>query len=142
MLHSKTLKQRICKIYEDHQCIFENLLERGNSHTTHERNIQKLGIDMFKVNSRLSVKLVKNFIMWKIITILNINQRKLKVDHVNTEKYGNRSVSHFGPKIRNCVLQETKNVTSLAAFKTKTGRWIPICSCRIFRIYIHRAGFI
>ena len=100
--------EHLSKEYEDHQCIFENLLERGNSLTTHKRNIQKLGIDMFKVNSGLSVKLVKNVIMWKIITILNINQRKLKFDHVNTEKYGNRSVSHFGPKIRNCVLQKQK----------------------------------
>ena len=65
---------------------------------------------MFKVNSALSVQLVKIFIMRKIIIILDINQRNLRVDRVNIEKYGKRSVS---------VPQEMKNVTTLAALKTK-----------------------
>ena len=68
--------------------------------------------------------------------------KKFKVDHVETETYGKQSISYFGPKIWNSIPQEIKNVTTLAAFKTKIKHWKPICSCRICRIYIQRVGFI
>ena len=47
MFHSKKLNRRINKIHErvlrivynDHQCTLEELLERDNSFTIHERNL-------------------------------------------------------------------------------------------------------
>ena len=72
MFHSKKLNHEINKIHEhalrtaynDHQCTFEELLERGNSFTIHERNLQKLAVEMFKVNNGLSVQLIsENFII-------------------------------------------------------------------------------
>ena len=65
MFHSKKLNNRINKIhdcalrivYNEHQWTFEEL-ERDNSFTIHERNLQKLAIEMSKVNNGLSVKLV------------------------------------------------------------------------------------
>ena len=42
---------------------FEELLERDNSFTIHERNLQKLAIEMFKVDNGLSVQ------AWKYNTI-------------------------------------------------------------------------
>ena len=46
----------------DHQCTFEEVLERGNSFTIYERALQKLAIEMIKVNNGLSVQLVsENF---------------------------------------------------------------------------------
>ena len=61
MFHSRKLNHRINKIHEralrivynDHQCTFEELLERDNSFMIHERNIQKLAIEMLKVNNGL-----------------------------------------------------------------------------------------
>ena len=34
-------------VYNAHQCTFEKLLERDNSFAIHERNLQKLAIEMF-----------------------------------------------------------------------------------------------
>ena len=49
-------------IYNDHLCAFEELFERDDPFTIHERNLQKLAIEMFKVNNGLSVQLVsENF---------------------------------------------------------------------------------
>ena len=99
MFHSRKLNHRINKIHEralrivynDHQCTFEELLERDNSFMIHKRNLQKLAIEMFKVNNGLLVQLVKIFILYRIIIILNINQEKnlrlivLKLKHmINT----------------------------------------------------------
>ena len=67
MFHSRKLRHKINKIHEhtlrtvynDHQCTFEELFERENSFTIHEKN---LAIEMFKVNNELSVQLVsENF---------------------------------------------------------------------------------
>ena len=66
MFHSRKLNRRINKIhkyalkivYNDHHCTFEELLERNNSFTIHKRNLQKLAIQMFKLNNGLLVLLV------------------------------------------------------------------------------------
>ena len=152
MFHSRTLNHRINKIHEralrilynDHQCTFEELLERDSSFTIHERNLQRLAIEMFKVIKGLSVQLVsKDF----HFTENHYNFRhqsgtKFKIDHVETKTYGKQSIPYFGPKIWNSITQDIKNVTTLASFKTKIKYWKPICSCRICRIYIQRVGFI
>ena len=152
MFHSRKLNHRINKIHEralrivynDHQCTFEELLERDNSFTIHERNIQKLAIEMFKVNNGLSVQLVReNFhFVENHYNFRHQSGKKLKVNHVETETYGKQSISYFGPKIWNSIPQEIKNVTNLATFKTKIKHWKPICSCRICKIYVQRVGFI
>ena len=85
MFHSRKLNHRTNKIrkrtlrivWDDHQCTFEELLGRDSSFTIHERNLQKLAIEMFKVNNWLSVRLVsENFILQRIIIILDIKQEQ------------------------------------------------------------------
>ena len=138
MFHSRKRSHRINKIHEralrivhnDHQCTFEDLLERDNSLPIHERNLQKLAIEMFKLNNGLLVQLVSE----KFHFAENHYQTgaKFKVDHVKTKTYGKQSISYLGPKIWNSIPQEIpqeiKNLTTLAAFKTKIKRWKPICS--------------
>ena len=55
-------KRALRIVYNDHHCTFQELLERDNSFTIHERNLQKLPIEMFQVNNGLSVQLIsENF---------------------------------------------------------------------------------
>ena len=152
MFRSRKLNHKINKIHEfalrivhnDHQWTFEELLERDNSFTIHERNLQNLDIEMFKVNNGLSVQLVsENFhFAENHYNLRHQSGTKLKVDHVKTKTYGKQSISYLGPKIWNSRPQEKKKVTTLAAFKFKIKCWKPICSCRICRIYIQRVAFI
>ena len=85
MFRSRKLNHKINKIHElalrivhnDHQCTFEELLERDNSFTIHERNLQKLATEMFKVSNGLSVQLVsENFHFAENIIILDINLKQ------------------------------------------------------------------
>ena len=98
---------------------------------------------MFKVNNGLPVQLLReNFRLVENHDNMGYQSgKKLKVDHVETETYGKQSIRYFGPKIWNSIPQETKNVITLAAFKTKLKHWKPIWSCRICRIYIQRVRF-
>ena len=106
MFHCKKLNHRINKIHEralrivynDHQCTFEELLERDNSFRVLERNLQKLAIGMFKVNNGLSVQLVSdNFDFVENHNFRHQSGKKFKVDHIETETYGKQSISYFGP---------------------------------------------
>ena len=116
MFHSRKLNNRINKIHEralriiynDHQRTFEELLGRDNSFTIHERNIQKLAIEMFKVNNGLSVPLVSvNFhFVESHLNFRHESGKKFKVNHAETETYGKQSISYFGPKIWNSIPQE------------------------------------
>ena len=63
MFHNKIHERTLRIVYDDQQRTFEELLERDNSFMIHERNLQKLAIEMFKVNNGLSVQLVKIFIL-------------------------------------------------------------------------------
>ena len=64
MFHSRKLNRRINKtheralriVYNDRQCTFEEVLERHNSFTIHERNLQKLAFEIFKVDNGQSYK--------------------------------------------------------------------------------------
>ena len=57
MFHSRGLNNRINKIHEralrivyrDDKSPFETLLEKDKSFTIHHRNIQKLGVELYKV---------------------------------------------------------------------------------------------
>ena len=85
MFCNKWLNNRINKIHECplrtvynyHQCTFEELLETDNSFTIHERNLQKLAVEMFKLNNELTVQLVsENFNFTENQIILDINQKQ------------------------------------------------------------------
>ena len=137
MFHSRKLNHRLNKIHElplriiynDHFHIYNG---RDSFFMIHERNLQKLAIEMLKVNNGLSVQLVsENFHFAK--SHYNFRHQpgtKFQVDHVKTETYAKQLV-YLGPKIWNYIPQEIK-----AAFKTKMKCWKPICLCRICRIYI------
>ena len=96
MFHSRKINHRINNIhdralrivYNNHQCTFEEFLERDNSFTIHKRNLQKLATEIFKVNNGLSVQLVNIFIFHRIIIILDTNPEEnlrlimLKLKHI------------------------------------------------------------
>ena len=62
MLHSRKLNNRInrlhesrlCVVYKDQKLTFDELLRKGNSFTIHHRNLQKLAIEMYKIEKNLS----------------------------------------------------------------------------------------
>ena len=59
MFHNRTLNDKINKlqeralrlVYKDDDLTFQQLLEKNKSFTIHERNLQKLAIEMYKVKN-------------------------------------------------------------------------------------------
>ena len=106
LFHSRKLNTRINKIheralrivYQDRKSTFKELLEKDESFTVHERNIQTLGIELYKVASGFSPHIMKlvlplkpkgNFVWEKVFQTFN----------VKTTSWGLETLAHIGPKI-------------------------------------------
>ena len=151
MHHNRTLNNKINKlreralriVYKNQNASFQDLLDKDNSVTIHDRNIQKLATEMYKMKNDLSPNIMKD------IFTLNKNPYNLRKDHtfyadnVHTVAYGTETISFRGPKTWELVPHEIKSSKSLIEFKNKIKCWKPIgCTCRLCKTYIPNLGYI
>ena len=149
MFHSRTLNNRINKIHEkslrivynDNNLTYEELLWKDNSFTVHERNIQALAIEMYKMCNNLSPDTMKLVIPLKG-TSQYCSRFPFKTRNVNTLRYGTETISFLGPKIWSIIPNEFKRSTSIIDFKCKIRKWKPVsCPCRLCKPDIAGVGF-
>ena len=149
MFHSRKLNNRINRIheralrivYQDSKSSFAELLMKDESFTIHERNIQTLGIELYKVAYGLSPKIMKLVFPlnphpkypWKSIFVSR---------NVKTVNHGTETLIHLGPKIWSMIPEDMKKY-SLSKFMKKIRKWKPAkCPCRICKIYVKDLGFV
>ena len=152
MFHSRELSNRINRIheralrlvYQDNSLSFAELLEKDNSVTIHQRNLQVLATKIFKLKNGLAPEIMK-----KVFEIQNpaYNFRSetihFKRENVKTTHYGIQLVRYLGPKIWDMVPNNIKNCSSLNKFKNSIKSWKPNkCPCRLCKKYIAQVGFI
>ena len=149
MFDSRKLNHRINNIheralrivYKDRESSFEKLLEKDDSVKIHERNIQTLGIELYKVAFRLSLKIMNE------VFILNSQpsypgQAEFISRNVKTVSYGTETLTHLGPKIWSMIPMAMKKF-SLSKFTKQIRKWKPVnCPCRICKTYIPNLGFV
>ena len=150
MFHSRSLNNRINKIHEralrivfkDKNATFSELLQRDGSVTIHERNIQALATEMFKVFNGISPSIIKDVFPLKESNIY-CSKFPFKTRNVRTVAYGTETLSYLGPKIWSLVPEEIKNENNLGAFKIKIKHWRPVgCPCRLCKTDVAGVGFI
>ena len=146
MFHSRGLNNRINKLheralrvtYENDNLSFHELLEKDNSFTIHERNLQKLAVEMYKVEQNLSPAPFQELFQ----RIDSSNHNKWLIPKVRTVDYGIETVRYRGPKTWELLPNEIKNAKSLSDFKAKVKHWKPKgCTCRLCKIYVRNLGF-
>ena len=152
MFHSRQLNNRINKIqeralrlvYKDNKLTFDDLLKLDNSVTIHQRNLQILATEIFKVKNSLAPE-----IMTEVFEIkephynLRSEASHFKRENVKSTHYGIQSVRHLGPKIWNIVLQNIKESNSLNELKSLIKFCKPdTCPCRLCKNYLAEVGFI
>ena len=151
MLHSRKLNERINKIherslrlvYEDYVSSYSELLVIDNSLTVHEKNLQKLMIEIYKVKNGYAPTIMNN--LFEVVD-LPYNLRddiKIKSQNVRTVFYGTESLLFLGPKLWNRLPNNYKSAVSLSEFKYKIRNWkCDNCPCRLCKKYIPQLGFI
>ena len=138
MFHSRTLNNRINKlheralrlVYKDTQLTFEELLHKDNSFSIHHRNLQKLAIEMYKVQNNLSPTLMKNIFPDRKIPYNLRNMNPFQSSNVSTVFNGTETISFRGPKPWALVPKEIRISESINEFKAKIKQWEPKgCEC-------------
>ena len=147
-VHSRKLNHRINRlneralriVYDDYESSFQKLLEISNSFTIHERNIQSLAIEIYKVVNNLAPEIM-NLVFQKNLNAYYPRQSTLKTVNVKTTSWGINSLAHLGPKIWDLVPKEFKSFP-LSIFKQRIRSWKPPCPCRICAFYQPSVGFL
>ena len=150
MFHSRLMNNRINKIHErslrivfnDNTSTFRELLLKDNSVTIHERNIQNLAIELYKVLNGFSPEIMSTIFPVKE-NIKYCSKNKFITRNVRTVKYGTETLAHLGPKIWALIPDNIKEEKSVNAFKTKIKNWQPTaCPCKLCKTYVNGVGYI
>ena len=145
MCHSRGLNVRINKlheralrlVYKEKNLTFEQLLEKDNAFTIHERNLQKLAIEMYKVKNDLCPKTMKELFVLKTSGKDDFTLPKAK-----TVNRGLETIRYRGPKTWKLIPEDIKEAKSLAEFKAKIRNWKPTgCDCRLCKTYVKGVGY-
>ena len=139
------LHERCLRItYSDKQSSFEALLEKDGSVSIHNRNIQILATEMFKIKNDLSPEIMTELFEQRNEHHYNLrNNVHFITPQIRTVYHGSESISFLGPKIWNILPDRLKKATSLEAFKIQIKKRKPQnCPCRLCRVYVQNVGFV
>ena len=151
MFHSRNLNNKINSLHEralritynDRFLTFQELLEKDNSVSIHQRNLQVLAVVMFKIYRNISTKILNDIFLQKINSYDLRNKSTFESRKVNSVYHGTESLSFLGPKIWDLVPPEMKEIECLEVFKNKIKSFtFSNCPCRLCRTYIAQIGFI
>ena len=134
MLHERCLQI----IYNDKQSSFKMLLEKDSCVSIHDRNIQCLTTEMYKVSNGLSPFVVSNIFTPKNLQLNSQFSRPL----VRSVFHGTESITYLCPIIWDILPDSYKNVSSFIVFKDTIKKWKPEnCPCKLCKTCISRVDF-
>ena len=124
MFHSRQLHHKINKIQEralrvtlqDYESSFEVLLEKDQSKTVHQRNLQFLMTEMYKTKNGLNPVFMKEIFCENERHYNLRNSSDFSLPRIRTVAYGSESIRFRGPQSWAAVPQIIKCSTSLDEF--------------------------
>ena len=97
---------------------------------------------MFKVSKNFFVPLMSELFHQKVNHYDLQNPYEFSTPNVNSNFYGQGSISYPGPLIWQLVPSEFKDLNIVSAFKGAIRKWKPNnCPCRLCKTYIGNVGF-
>ena len=98
-IHERALKA----VYKDHNSLFDELLEKDNSFKIHDRKLQKLVTEIFKVKMNLAPEIMKE--VFEIVEgpYALRNELELKSRKMHCVRYGTETASFVGARVWNSL---------------------------------------
>ena len=104
--------------YNDKTLSFENLLEKDGYFSIHNRNLQILVTEMFKINRDISSTIMQGIFEPRPEHPYNLRCiSQFSAPLVSTVFHGTESISFLAPKIWSLFPETLKNIDSLGNFK-------------------------
>ena len=150
MFHSRQINHKINKlheralriVYNDHFSSFEELLSKDKSVTVHQRNLQILATEMYKILNGLSPDIMHDIFEIKSNYYNTRNAPTFCSRNIKAVRYGLQTISYVASKIWNLVPKEMKQIPTVNEFKAKMKIWkLGDCPCRLCRTYLPQIGF-
>ena len=151
MCHSRRINTQINKlheralrlVYNDKSSSFWELLERNNTVTIHERNIQVLLTEIFKVKSGAAPEIITESLKFKDHSYDLRNNNGLERRIIKSCKYGSETVSSLGTKLWDILSKYIKKAEYLQEFKNAIKFWSPLnCTCKLCKTYIANVSYV
>ena len=152
MFHSRKLNNKIIKlherclriIYNDSSSTFERLLTKDSSVSIHDRNLQVLAAEMFKVYKEERPVILQDVFTLNSQPEYNFrNKTHFATRPIRTVYYGGNSLRYLGPNLWELIPSDIKDIDSVEVFKNGIKNWITDnYPCRLCKTYIHQVGFI
>ena len=154
MFHNRTLNNKINRLHERALRIvykdvmgdnvsFQDLLDKDGAVKIHDRNLQRLAVEMYKVKNNLSPLPIQELFIDQAIKYDLRKTRCWQVPDVKTVAYGTETIRYRGPKTWELLPSDIKNAKTLLEFKAKIKKWTPHgCTCRLCLNYVYHYGFV
>ena len=130
MFHSRKINNRINRIHEralrlvyQNNSTFEELLAKDESYSIHHRNIQTLGIELYKVAYGLSPKIM-NHVFPLADETTGPSECKFASRNVRSVTWGTETLAFLALKIRSMIPVDMKKY-SQSRFTKDIRKWIP-----------------
>ena len=142
--HINRIHERALRVvYKDYNSSFDDLLEKGNSLTIHDRNLQKLVTEIFKVKMNLGQEIMKEVFEIAEGSHALRSELKLKSRKIHSVRHGMETTSFVGARVWNRLPSDLKQCKSLELFKSKIKNWIPEnCPGKLCKTYLQRIGYV
>ena len=131
-LINKIQERSLRLITNDKTSTFEHLLQANNELTTHQRNLQMLMVEVFKIINDFAPPIMEDFFLLRENT--NIIRDFLVISNApkKTVRYSLEMVKYGTPLLWENLPEKYKTATSLNSFKTKIKAWkCEACVCRL-----------
>ena len=152
MFHSRNLNNKINRIHKRalrlvyrNNLSFSELLDLDNSVTVHQKKLQSLVTEIYKVKSGIAPEITKDIseLQNPSYNLLRSSRNQFGRENIKTVDYGLRSVRYLSPIIWELLPNQIKYSNSLSKFKKLIKSWKPeACPCRLCKTYIAQVGFI
>ena len=123
--------------YDDYVSDFDSLLEKDNSVTIHQRNIQLLTLEIYKTQKDLNPKLFS-------IKKHNYPTRRQPLEYPNprTTIYGLQSFGYKASQLWNSIPRDIQEINDLCSFRSFTSKHCKkICNCNLCKLYVKDLGY-
>ena len=107
----------------DSKLTFKELLDKNKTVSIHQKNLQVLATEIFKVKLNISLEILKELFSFNVRNYNLRSQSTLKQIKTNSVYFGSESLSSLAPKIWDLVPDSFKNKNSLERFKNRIKTW-------------------